>query len=243
MQPSQTEPHGCACSQPRLRHPSSTGGLQSGRAHASAATSSGLIVLHAQARSGSHIIIFHQLFKKPTSGLPLGWESRAQGVPAAAAVSVTMKALVSRHSACPAFVAVRTAAPRPLAALPAPQRGARPSAQQPCTHQRRVESHRNVKAASTASNGTAAAGDMVYIPVSELQELCSQSLAALGYSPDEVKTLSEVRGAIRSVPATTLQPSPARRAPASAAPVLPCRPVRAQTVAAPYTHATWRSRR
>jgi hypothetical protein len=33
----------------------------------------------------------------------------------------------------------------------------------------------------------------VYIPVSELRELCTQSLAALGYSAEEIKTLCEVR--------------------------------------------------
>jgi hypothetical protein len=51
--------------------------------------------------------------------------------------------------------------------------------------------------AAAASGGAAAAAEdnTVYIPISELRELCTKSLSTLGYSSDETAVLLDVSGA------------------------------------------------
>jgi hypothetical protein len=48
--------------------------------------------------------------------------------------------------------------------------------------------------AAAASGGAAAAAEdnTVYIPISELRELCTKSLSTLGYSRDETAVLLDV---------------------------------------------------
>jgi len=50
----------------------------------------------------------------------------------------------------------------------------------------------SIKVASAGNGASSTASETVYIPVSELRELCTQSLAALGYSSDEIRTLNDV---------------------------------------------------
>lgn len=48
-------------------------------------------------------------------------------------------------------------------------------------------------AAGEAAGAAAAADNTVYIPLSELRELCTKSLSTLGYSNNEIAVLLEVR--------------------------------------------------
>ncbi|KIY94205.1 hypothetical protein MNEG_13756, partial [Monoraphidium neglectum] len=55
----------------------------------------------------------------------------------------------------------------------------------------RMGDHISSVVATATSNGTSGQSDSVYIPVDELRELVSQSLSALGYTNEEIKTLRE----------------------------------------------------
>jgi hypothetical protein len=86
----------------------------------------------------------------------------------------------------------------------------------------------NLRPSATA-NGSPDASETVYIPVSELRSLVAQSLAALGYSSDEIATLSEVRGAL---PSGVRERTRATRSPSRRPPLPASAP--ASTLAAPH---------
>lgn len=105
-----------------------------------------------------------------------------------------MQLLRSHHIACPAGQGAGRAhlLQRPLAPWTARAPGAGPCLR---ADRREVQQRANgdrLRARSGPSNGAAAAPETVYVPVSELRDLCTQSLAALGYNSDEINTLSDV---------------------------------------------------
>jgi hypothetical protein len=64
--------------------------------------------------------------------------------------------------------------------------------QQPLQHQARPMASPVAAAASGGAAAAAAEDNAVYIPISELRELCTKSLSTLGYSSDETAVLLDV---------------------------------------------------
>lgn len=105
-----------------------------------------------------------------------------------------MHTLTAHHITCSGGVAPRQSS-RPAAycgGFTRPQ-SRRAILAEPACRVKLIGFHAPFVARAASNNGASAASEAVYIPVSELRELCEQSLAALGYTKTEIETLNEVR--------------------------------------------------